>query len=78
VGPLVVGEGAHVNASISVNSVLIGGDVHGDIHVKERLKIYFTGRLWGTVRTPSLIIEQGVFFEGTSDMDKTVEADHND
>lgn len=77
-GTLIIGEGAHIHASISVNSVLIGGDFHGDIHVKEKVEIYSTGRLWGKVKTPILVIEQGGVFEGTSEMDKTDEADRSE
>ncbi|PKN76997.1 MAG: hypothetical protein CVU52_02370 [Deltaproteobacteria bacterium HGW-Deltaproteobacteria-10] len=67
-GSLVVGEGALVKANIAVNSVYIGGDVQGNIDVKEKINIHSTGKFYGDVRTPVFIMEEGAFFEGRSHM----------
>jgi cytoskeletal protein CcmA (bactofilin family) len=67
-GSLVVGEGALVKANIAVNSVYIGGDVQGNIDVKEKINIHSTGKFCGDVRTPIFIMEEGAFFEGRSHM----------
>lgn len=67
-GSLVIGEGALVKANITVNSVYIGGDVQGNIDVKEKINIHSTGKFYGDVRTPVFIMEEGAFFDGRSHM----------
>ncbi len=67
-GSLVIGEGALVKANIAVNSVYIGGDVQGNIDVKEKINIHSTGKFYGDVRTPVFIMEEGALFEGRSHM----------
>lgn len=67
-GSLVIGEGAQVKANITVNSIYIGGDVQGNIDVKEKINIHSTGRFCGDVRAPVFIMEEGAFFDGRSHM----------
>ena len=67
-GTLVIGEGAEVEADIHVDTVLVSGEVRGQIDVKKSLKIYSPGRLLGNVNTPVLSIEEGAFFEGACHM----------
>ena len=67
-GTLVIGEGAEVEADIHVDSVLVSGEVRGQIDVKKNLKIYSPGRLLGDVNTPVFSIEEGAFFEGACHM----------
>lgn len=69
---LVVGQGAHVEATISVGSVIINGDVVGDVTAKQSVEIHAPGRLRGNLSTPQLMIAKGVTFDGTCRMaDKT-------
>jgi cytoskeletal protein CcmA (bactofilin family) len=70
-GTLVIGEGAGVEADIKVDSVLVSGEVHGQIDVKKNLTIYSTGKLVGDVNTPSFSIEEGAFFEGSCHMTRS-------
>jgi cytoskeletal protein CcmA (bactofilin family) len=67
-GSLDIGEGALVKANIEVNSVYIGGDVWGNIDVKEKINIHSTGKFYGDVRTPVFIMEEGAVFDGRSHM----------
>jgi cytoskeletal protein CcmA (bactofilin family) len=67
-GSLVIGDGALVKANIAVNSVYIGGEVKGNIDVKEKINIHSTGKFYGDVRTPVFIMEEGAFFDGRSHM----------
>jgi cytoskeletal protein CcmA (bactofilin family) len=68
-GTLVVGDGAHIEADINVASVIISGDVHGQIECKERIEIYPPGRVLGNIKSPLFIIKEGAIFEGTSRME---------
>ena len=69
-GTLVVGEGAHVEADINVESILVSGDVHGQIEANGRIEIYPPGRVLGNIKTPVFIVKEGAIFEGTSRMDE--------
>lgn len=65
---LVVGEGAQVSATIHAGVVVISGTVHGNITAERKIDIHASGRLYGNISTPSLVIEEGVVFEGTCTM----------
>src|SRR5262249_22326624 len=61
---LILGEGAVVTAQISSNTVVIKGQVTGDINARKRVEIFAPGKLFGNIVTPSLVIHEGVIFEG--------------
>jgi cytoskeletal protein CcmA (bactofilin family) len=67
-GTLVIGEGADLEADIRVDSVMISGEVRGQIEVKKQIRIYSTGKLLGDLNTPLFSVEEGAFFEGTCHM----------
>jgi cytoskeletal protein CcmA (bactofilin family) len=68
---LIIGESAIVNAQIVGTSVIVHGRVTGDITAKKRLEIRAPGRLVGNITTPSLVIHEGVVFEGQCSMGGT-------
>jgi cytoskeletal protein CcmA (bactofilin family) len=65
---LIVGESAVVNAQMTANSVIIKGKVTGDITARKRVEIRAPGKLFGNITTPSLVIHEGVVFEGHCSM----------
>jgi cytoskeletal protein CcmA (bactofilin family) len=65
---LVIGEGAEVSAAIHAGVVVISGTVHGNITAERKIDIHASGRLFGNISTPSLVIEEGVVFEGSCTM----------
>ncbi len=67
-GSVDVGQGAMVKANIAVNSLYIGGEVQGNVDVKEKINIHSTGVLVGDARTPVFVMEEGAVFEGRSRM----------
>ena len=67
---LVIGQGAHVDAQIMVGSIVVNGEVTGDIIAKHSVEIHAPGKLRGNVATPQLMIDKGVIFEGTCKMDE--------
>ena len=67
-GTLVVGEEAVVTAQITGAIVVIRGKVTGDINAKKRVEIRAPGKLFGNIVTPSLVIHDGVIFEGHCSM----------
>jgi cytoskeletal protein CcmA (bactofilin family) len=71
---LIVGERAIVTAQISGNTVVIRGKVTGDINARKRVEIRAPGTLFGNIVTPSLVIHEGVIFEGHCSMGSNLEA----
>jgi cytoskeletal protein CcmA (bactofilin family) len=65
---LIVGESAVVTAQITGATVIIRGKVTGDINAKKRVEIRAPGKLYGNIVTPSLVIHEGVTFEGHCSM----------
>lgn len=65
---LTIGESAVVNAQIVGSSVIIHGRVTGDVTARKRLEIRAPGRLLGNITAPSLVIHEGVVFEGQCTM----------
>jgi len=68
---LIIGESAVVTAQISGSTVIIKGKVTGDINARTRVEIRAPGKLYGNIVTPSLIILEGVVFEGHCSMGGT-------
>ena len=73
---LLIGEHAEVDAEIKVDSVIIGGNVTGNIEAKSRVEIHAPARLKGNIKTPTLVIEEGVLFDGSCSMEGTEATTH--
>jgi len=71
---LIVGEGAEVNAEVTVGAIVIQGTVRGNITAKRSVEIHSPGRVKGNINTASLLIEKGVFFDGHCQMDSSTAA----
>ena len=67
-GTLVVGEGAVVEARINVGSVIIDGKVIGEIEAAQRIEMHNTAEVRGNISAKTLVIEEGVLFEGQCSM----------
>ncbi len=67
---VIVGESAEVNAEINAGEIVISGTVRGNIFAKESLEIMAPGKVYGSILTPKLMIQEGVIFEGTCRMEK--------
>ncbi|MFC1591933.1 polymer-forming cytoskeletal protein [Thermodesulfobacteriota bacterium] len=67
-GSVIIGEKGRVDADIFADTVLLGGEVNGNIVSKTKLEITTSGKLRGDIKTGSLIIAEGVLFEGKCQM----------
>ncbi len=65
---VVISEGAVINADVNANIIIIAGSVKGNIRASSRVEIIKPARFEGTITTPSLIVEEGVIFHGTTKM----------
>jgi cytoskeletal protein CcmA (bactofilin family) len=61
-----------VEANIEANSIVIQGNVTGNITAHKQLEIQPTGRLIGDCTAQSIDIKEGAIFEGRSQMLKSV------
>lgn len=68
-GDLIVGEGGEVDAEVTARRVFISGTVRGTVRALERLEITAIGKVYANLRTPSLTVEDGAFFEGSCSME---------
>jgi cytoskeletal protein CcmA (bactofilin family) len=67
-GSLMVMEKGRIKATIQSGSVEVSGIVEGTITAKTSVKIHSTGRVYGDIYTPALIIEHGAVFDGKCHM----------
>jgi cytoskeletal protein CcmA (bactofilin family) len=65
---VVVGDKAVINAQIIAGTVIVKGKVTGDVVARKRLELQAPARLVGNITTPSLVIHEGVVFEGNCSM----------
>jgi cytoskeletal protein CcmA (bactofilin family) len=67
-GSVIVSEKGRVDADIAADLVILNGMVNGHIVAKTKLEITTNGKLKGDIKTGSLIIAEGVIFEGKCQM----------
>jgi len=65
---LIIGEGARVDAQIEAGAIIISGEVNGTLRAKHRVEIHKPAIFRGDILTPSLSVDDGVIFEGSSKM----------
>jgi len=68
VGRLTIGERATVKAKIKGETVILKGEMIGDIEVTQSLELSSTARLIGDVNTPLLAVEKGAVLQGQLNM----------
>src|SRR5919197_833291 len=72
---LIIGEGARVQAEINCGSVIVRGELNGNIRAKTGVELYNPARVRGDIATPSLTVEKGVIFQGQSKMENLEKQD---
>lgn len=65
-GSLVIEEEAQIKASIESDHVIVCGEVEGSLIAAHEVLLTATSRFTGSITSPSLVIEKGAFFNGTS------------
>jgi cytoskeletal protein CcmA (bactofilin family) len=71
---LVVGAHARIDAEITCGTVIVHGEVNGNIRAASAVEIHAPGKVRGDVTTPSLSVERGVVLEGAVRMTAGEEA----
>ena len=68
-GTLIVGETASVKGKIGLNTIVVNGVVEGEVYAKTRVEIHSMGKVYGSLSTPTLVINEGGIFEGHCKME---------
>jgi len=63
-GHLIVGNSGIVESDIHVSTIVISGEVHGHVVAEKSIEIHVPGRVFGDIQAPTVIIHEGVKFEG--------------
>jgi len=71
---LVVGEAGRIDADITCGTIIVHGEVNGNVKAKTAVEILHTGKVRGDLETPSLVVQKGALFHGASKMEPGAKA----
>jgi len=74
-GTLIVGESAVIASNINVSHIIVSGEIRGNIEASDRIEVHAPGKVFGNIQAPTVIIDEGVVFEGNCRMHPTKETD---
>jgi cytoskeletal protein CcmA (bactofilin family) len=66
---LLIGEHARVTAELTCGTVIIQGEVNGNIKATAAVELRQPARVRGNIESPSISIEKGAFFQGELKME---------
>lgn len=69
-GTLVVGEGASIDGKVDVGNIIVHGEVKGTIKAHDRIEMHTPATVEGDIMAQTLVIDEGVIFEGSCSMGK--------
>jgi len=61
---LIIGRTGKVKCNIKANTVIVHGVIIGNVEAKTRIMLMPTAAILGNMKTPELIIQNGVVLEG--------------
>ena len=65
---LIAGDGAYLHGEITVGTIISSGKIVGNIIASQKVHVLAPGAIQGNIKTPKLIIEEGVTFDGKCEM----------
>lgn len=66
-----VGPNGKVQASIKAREIVVLGAIHGNVEAAEKIDIRKDARLVGDIKTTRIVIEDGAYFKGSIDIQKS-------
>ena len=66
---LVVGEGAVVSAEIDCGTIIVHGQITGNVRAKVGVELHAPAKVKGNIETPSMMMDKGVTFDGQTKME---------
>lgn len=73
-GMLIVGATGRISGNVSAGSVLIGGEVLGNVNASEKAELTASARVLGDIKTAVIVIDEHAVFQGKVDMNQEVPA----
>jgi cytoskeletal protein CcmA (bactofilin family) len=70
---LTVGASARLTADVIAREVVVYGNVKGNLRARDRIEIKKDGSVVGDLTTARIMIEDGAYFKGSIEIDKTGE-----
>lgn len=65
---IVIGEDAQVHADVEAGVAIVSGELIGNLKAKYRVELHKPAVFRGEIMTPSLSVDEGVLFEGSTKM----------
>lgn len=65
---LIVGETAHIEAEVTVGSLILSGTIKGNIKATGKIELKAPANVTGNIETPILSVEEGVVLNSTLTM----------
>jgi len=65
---LIAGDGAFLQGELTVGTIISSCRIIGNITASQKVHLLAPGNIQGNIKTPKLIIEEGVTFDGTCEM----------
>jgi len=63
-GALVLGDEGVINGNVYADYFLAAGEVNGDIECTTQLHLAHTAKIWGNIKTASIIVDEGAKVSG--------------
>jgi cytoskeletal protein CcmA (bactofilin family) len=65
---LIASDGSYLQGEISVGTIISSGRIVGNINASQKVHLLSPATVQGNIKTPKLIIEEGVAFDGKCEM----------
>jgi cytoskeletal protein CcmA (bactofilin family) len=70
---LTIGSTAKVVADVAAGEVVVSGHLKGNVNAKKRVEIRKDGSVTGDLTTAQIMIEDGAYFKGSIEIERSVE-----
>lgn len=70
---LTVGSAGEIVGEVHVKNAIVGGKIEGNVYSEQKLVLESTSSLTGNLRASKLIIDEGAYFSGKSQMGATTQ-----
>ncbi|HAM38377.1 MAG: hypothetical protein A2474_07520 [Elusimicrobia bacterium RIFOXYC2_FULL_34_12] len=65
---VIVGENGKLTGDVKAESIIVGGEVSGNVNASISLELLSTSKVYGDIKTQMLSIQEGAVFEGKCTM----------
>jgi len=65
---LIGGDESLLQGEISIGTLICSGKIVGNVHAIQKVHLMAPAKIQGNIKTPKLIIEEGVIFDGKCEM----------